>query len=515
MVPSIYHPARLIHRFTSLTTLHHHRPHVFIRPFSAIPSASYCSTQPHSPSSSSSSSSSSFSSIDSQPVLNPSDPTPLLNLPKSVDRTLGSIVDPFRLLETELGHIKQNLKALVGSHDCQLDSIAKYYFSSPHQGKHLRPIIILLIAQATSIPTGPLSYRHPHPHQEQLNRLSHADHDRQNRAINRSISSAEILNDLNPTQPHLTTTPSADRTSNILPSQCRLAEIAELIHVSSLLHDDVIDQALTRRGRASSPSVFGSKLSVLAGDFLLARASMALSRLGNLEVIELISSIISNLVEGELMQLESILRPNSSSSSQLPSAEERLGSDHDGHPSTQFESDRSTINRFNPKLFEFYERKNYLKTASLIAKTCRATVLLSPFINQDSNLIESSHRFGKHLGLAFQIVDDILDYTSTNESSGKDCDSSDLKSGLVTGPGLFAWMEFGDRFGELVHRKFSFDGDLELAQRMVKESNGIERSYRLAQDHIRQCKTELDGLADSESKDGLIRLCDLVLQRTN
>ncbi|KNZ50229.1 hypothetical protein VP01_453g21 [Puccinia sorghi] len=373
-----------------------------------------------------------------------------LGLPKPITHSLNSIVDPFQLLATELAHLKQNIKTLVGSDHLKLNSIAKYYLADPHQGKLLRPLLILLISQATTTNnnknTLPSSSLLPN--------------------INQNISPTHILNDTNPiiqpTNTHSTTTTP----TTILPTQTRLAEIAELIHVSSLLHDDVIDHAETRRGQPSAPRVFGSKLSVLAGDFLLARASMALSRLGNFEVIELISSIISNLVEGELIQLESILKHNPTQSSQsdppLP------------------------LNSFDTRLFDFYQRKNYLKTASLIAKTCRATVILSPFSSQNPTLIESSYEFGKHLGLAFQIVDDILDYTSSDECLGKTGNASDLKSGLITAPGLFAWKEYDDKFGVLVRRKFAHPGDLDLrrkllhtqAQAMVKQSDGIQRSYK-------------------------------------
>jgi len=258
----------------------------------------------------------------------------------------------------------------------------------------------------------------------------------------------------------------------------------------------VIDHAETRRGQPSAPRVFGSKLSVLAGDFLLARASLALSRLGNFEVIELISSIIANLVEGELIQLESILKHNPSQSHSS-----------DSSPTPQ--------HSFDPRLFDFYQRKNYLKTASLIAKTCRATFILSPLSSQNPTLVESSYEFGKHLGLAFQIVDDILDYTSSDECLGKTGNASDLKSGLITAPGLFAWKEYDDKFGVLVRRKFAHPGDLDLAQAMVKQSDGIQRSYKLASHHIDICRSHLANFHDSDSKQGLQRLCSLVLERNH
>ncbi|PLW47420.1 hypothetical protein PCANC_05879 [Puccinia coronata f. sp. avenae] len=403
----------------------------------------------------------------------------VLELPQPVASALGSLADPFQLLASELTHLKQNIKALVGSDHATLNTIAKYYLASAHQGKLLRPLIVLLISQATA--TTPPTNTHAIP----------------TRDINLPISPPNILNDSNPNQPSSSSAESGDpHQAGILPTQRRLAEIAELIHVSSLLHDDVIDQAETRRGQPSAPREFGSKLSVLAGDFLLARASLALSRLGNFEVIELISSIISNLVEGELIQLESILKI------------------HPPHPSSN-PLLQIPIHNFDNRLFDFYQRKNYLKTASLMAKTCRATVLLSPDSSRSPHLIESSYQFGKHLGLAFQIVDDILDYTSSDEALGKTGNGSDLKAGLITAPGLYAWKEHGGAFGELVSRKFVRPGDLELAQMMVKQSDGIRRSYDLAAHHIDTCRSHLAHFPDSDSKQGLYRLCNLVLERNH
>src|SRR2546429_8340175 len=114
-----------------------------------------------------------------------------------------------------------------------------------------------------------------------------------------------------------------------------------MIHAASLLHDDVIDASLTRRNNPSCVSVFGNKMAILAGDFLLARASVALARLRNPEVIELLATVIANLVEGEFMQLKNV------------------------QPSSKGTTDIMTT-------FEYYMEKTYMKTASLIAKSCRA-----------------------------------------------------------------------------------------------------------------------------------------------
>lgn len=99
----------------------------------------------------------------------------------------------------------------------------------------------------------------------------------------------------------------------VLPLQHRLAEITEMIHTASLLHDDVVDNADTRRGVQSVNSMFGNKLAVLAGDFLLARASVCLSRLRNIPVVELLSTVIEHLVKGEVLQMKGAGRSDAAS----------------------------------------------------------------------------------------------------------------------------------------------------------------------------------------------------------
>lgn len=150
----------------------------------------------------------------------------------------------------------------------------------------------------------------------------------------------------------------------------------ELIaQVASLLHDDVIDNAELRRSSPSAPSTFGNKLSILAGDFLLARASTSLSRLGSHEAVELVASVLANLVEGEILQM-----------TDDPAAS-------GGRP-TQDVLDR-------------YLRKTYLKTASLIAKSARAsTILAGCGIRQGwepgERVKDAAYAYGRNLGIAFQ-----------------------------------------------------------------------------------------------------------------
>jgi hexaprenyl-diphosphate synthase len=144
-----------------------------------------------------------------------------------------------------------------------------------------------------------------------------------------------------------------------------------MIHVASLLHDDVIDSSPLRRSQPSAPSAFGNKLSILSGDFLLGRASVALARLGSREVVELLATVIANLVEGEVMQLRATSEPETEPT--------RKG-------------------------FEDYMRKTYLKTASLMAKSARAAVILGGCGRGDMEWVKDvAYGYGRNIGIAFQV----------------------------------------------------------------------------------------------------------------
>lgn len=284
----------------------------------------------------------------------------------SVKRVIGKELG-MRLVEKELGLLRSNVKTLLGSGHPALDSIAKYYFQQ--EGKHVRPLIVLLMAQAT-------------------NQLAPKWEERRDRALemDKPLSSANILNDENPDilskfgsilqNPFTSTT----QPTLLLPTQTRLAEITEMIHVASLLHDDVIDLADTRRSAPSAPSLFGNKLTVLAGDFLLARASLSLSRLGSNEVVELVASVLANLVEGEVMQMK-------------------------GNSPESFTKGSGKMTK---EIFDHYLKKTYLKTASLIAKSSRATTILGGCgIGQgwaEGEVVKDiAYEYGKNLGIAFQV----------------------------------------------------------------------------------------------------------------
>ncbi|KAK3173384.1 hypothetical protein OEA41_006713 [Lepraria neglecta] len=379
---------------------------------------------------------------------------------------VGVSVDPLRIVAKEMKFLTKNIQELLGSGHPMLDTVAKYYTNS--EGKHIRPLIVLLMSRATA-PT-PKS-----PRQHSLPTSS---------TINDPISPSAVLSDTNPSSSttNILSNSSIDASytpgdSDILPSQRRLAEITELIHTASLLHDDVIDNSISRRSSPSANISFGNKMAVLAGDFLLGRASVALARLRDAEVIELLATVIANLVEGEFMQLKNTA---------LDEAKPIWTED----------------------TLSYYLQKTYLKSASLISKSCRAAALLG---QNSPDVVEAAYSYGRNLGLAFQLVDDMLDYTTSSETLGKPA-GADLELGLATAPLLFAWKD-NQQLGVLVGRKFSAEGDVEMARELVARSDGLEQTRALAQEYADKAAHAISKFPDSEAKDGLVEMCVNTMKR--
>jgi all-trans-nonaprenyl-diphosphate synthase len=323
---------------------------------------------------------------------------------------MNSVTSLFAPVEADLKVLAENLKSLVGARHPILYAAAEHLFSAG--GKRVRPAIVLLIARATL--------------------------------------------------------PGED----ITPRHRRLAEITEMIHTASLVHDDVLDTAETRRGIPTVHDQFGNRVAVLAGDFLFAQSSWYLANLDNLTVVKLLSQVIMDLAEGEIQQSLS-----------------------------SFDTEMS---------IETYLEKSYFKTASLLANSAKATAILSDLPEPSCHKM---YLYGRHLGLAFQIVDDILDFTSSSEVLGKPA-GSDLAGGNLTAPVLYA-MEEQPRLAELIVGEFEQEGDLEKALGLIHSSSGVDKSWALAKEHVGLALEQLTDLAPSHSKSALIEMGDYVLQRSH
>ena len=230
----------------------------------------------------------------------------------------------------------------------------------------------------------------------------------------------------------------------------------------------------TRRGGASVHTMYTNKVAVLAGDYLLARASVLLARLQHLQVVEVMASALDALVQGEIMQARS-------------SKEELVD-------------------------MKFYLRKSYFKTASLICSACKSTALLSGYSETDPLTI-AAEEFGYHFGMAFQIVDDILDFTGASAVLGKPA-QADMELGLATAPILYA-SEVNTDLIPLIKRRFKEKGDVQKAVKLASETNSVEKSYALADFHAQSAVNALSKLPPSEARSALARLLHQAVARSS
>merc|ERR1712054_631613 len=231
--------------------------------------------------------------------------------------------------------------------------------------------------------------------------------------------------------------------SAVLPTQLQLGQITEMIHVASLIHDDVLDEADTRRGGEAVHKMYSNKMGVLAGDYLLARASVLLAKLDNVDVVQIMASALDALVQGEIMQIKSA-------------------------PNDMLE-------------MSYYLRKSYYKTASLICDACKSCAILGGH-SIDSDVTIAAEKFGYHLGMAYQIIDDILDFTGASASLGKPA-QADMELGLATAPILFA-AEANSELRPLIERRFKNEGDIQTAVALATQTDCDARSALLILMHM-------------------------------
>merc|ERR1719329_1931365 len=243
--------------------------------------------------------------------------------------------------------------------------------------------------------------------------------------------------------------------------QAQLGQITEMIHVASLIHDDVLDEADTRRGGDAVHKMYSNKVAVIVGDYLLARASVVLAKLQNTEVTEIMSTALESLVQGEIMQIKT--------------GEEDL-------------LDMMT-----------YLRKSYHKTASLICDACKSCAILGGH-EANSEVACAAEEYGYHLGLAYQIIDDVLDFTSASDVLGKPA-MADVSLGLSTAPVLYA----AEGIPEM-RPMFKQEGDVERTLRFVLQSGGIDRSRGLALFHAQRAVNAMCRIPESEERNALITL---------
>ncbi|MCW8084311.1 polyprenyl synthetase family protein [Sabulicella glaciei] len=259
------------------------------------------------------------------------------------------------------------------------------------------------------------------------------------------------------------------------PRHVALAACVEFIHTATLLHDDVVDESALRRGQASANALFGNKASVLVGDFLFARAFQLMVEDGSLEVLRILSAASATIAEGEVLQLVT-------------------------------QNDLSTT---EAQYLEVIEGK----TAALFAAATRVGAVVADRPPREAEALDA---YGRNLGIAFQLVDDALDYAAAQEALGKTV-GDDFREGKITLPILVAF----DRGGEpdrafwrrTMEERAQEQADLAHAQALIARHDGIGETIRRAERYGAAALAALETFPRSEFRQALADVVEFCVSR--
>lgn len=251
-----------------------------------------------------------------------------------------------------------------------------------------------------------------------------------------------------------------------------MATGVELLHTATLVHDDIVDNAITRRGVATINRRWSSATAVLLGDYIFAKAADFVARTGDLRVIRMFARTLMTICDGELRQLSNAAL--------------------------------QTVNR------ESYYDRIFAKTASLFQTAAASGAILS---DAPEEAIDALAEYGRLLGIAFQVVDDILDFMGDEREVGKPV-GADLQQGNVTLPALLLMERYPeDNPVRRIFRGEDRDRQVQRAIEMIRNSDIIDRSYETAAELCQDARRSLDSLPGGDAKRSLVELTEFVLER--
>ena len=258
-------------------------------------------------------------------------------------------------------------------------------------------------------------------------------------------------------------------------SRYPLSAVLEFIHTASLLHDDIVDHAKTRRGKASANDIWGNSVCVLVGDFFYSKSFQLMTSHGNISIIKLLSAATNTMSEGEVFQLTKVDDTNITEREYL-----------------------SVIEK---------------KTAILISAACAVGGILA---DAPEAKIEALTRFGMRLGMAFQITDDTLDYIAAEDEFGKAI-GTDLREGKITLPLIHTLKKCSPGDKNLIRKIINSknpdrEGITEVVS-LIKKYKGINYALNKAREHIEEGKGFLETFKDSEPKSSLLTISDYIINR--
>ncbi len=254
-----------------------------------------------------------------------------------------------------------------------------------------------------------------------------------------------------------------------------LAAIIEFIHTATLLHDDVVDTSELRRGRVTANARWGNAPSVLVGDFLYSRAFQMMVAIGNMDIMAIMADTTNAISEGEVQQLVNA-----------------------GNPATSEQDYLAVIDKKTARLFE-------------AAARCGAVIA-----DADPRQVESLGRYGHHLGMAFQLVDDALDYSSDSESLGKNI-GDDLAEGKPTLPLIHVLNTGSEEQADLARRAIR-DGGRDLLEPVlaaIADTEALDHTLALAREHVKMATDCLVHTSESPLRTALEQLAVFAIERTS
>lgn len=271
---------------------------------------------------------------------------------------------------------------------------------------------------------------------------------------------------------------SESNNNKIKTSQLNIAAIIEFVHTATLLHDDVVDNSEMRRGQETANTIWGNEASVLVGDFLYSRAFQLLIDIQQVELMQELANASNQMAEGEVLQL---------------------------------------MNRHNPQIDEeTYYQIIHAKTAVLFQAACTMSAMASP--NNTPDNIQQASEFGKHLGLAFQLVDDALDYQGNNEQLGKNI-GDDLVEGKATLPLIHCLSMSSPEDRETIENIIATGDienpakDFEQIQSLIQKTNSVAYTIEAAKAHSQKALKAIEHFRESDYKKALHNLVEFVTAR--
>jgi octaprenyl-diphosphate synthase len=254
-----------------------------------------------------------------------------------------------------------------------------------------------------------------------------------------------------------------------------IAAIIEFIHTATLLHDDVVDESNMRRGRETANALFGNSASVLVGDFLYTRSFQMMTKLGNMRIMDILSDTTNIVAEGEVLQLMNCNDPNTTE--------------------------------------ESYFQVIYCKTAKLFEAATRLAAVIA---GQDEKTEKAMQEYGKYLGTAFQLVDDIMDYTADAKAMGKNI-GDDLAEGKPTLPLLYAMKHGNAQQKQLISDAIEHCNGMEHLDEILaamEQTGSLVYTQKQAEQEADKAIDALKILPESEHKQALISLAHIAANRS-